>query len=144
MKPSSSQLTAKPEAFRSGGAPPGRGPSRLRWPIQIKLAVALGAVAAAAVVFLTAMQAIFEIEELKSRTLEQGRLTSQLAAWSVDQLVSNTHQQLAGLAADPDLVSDAVEGDAESICDYCEMVLDRSKYPDSFPHTLVLNGCRGS
>lgn len=83
--------------------------------VRLKLVAAVSMVATLAVVALTGVQALFEYEQLRERAISRNQLVAQLLAMQVQNFVTNTHEQLAGLVADPDFIDDVLSGDAAAL-----------------------------
>src|SRR5438067_4155796 len=123
---SASALTADARGLRG----------RLRTSIRSKFGLALGLVAALAVLLITAVQSVYEVQELRTRALEQDEVAAKLVAAHVDDAVTNALQELALVAADPVLIAQVMTDDVAAMDTRLEAMI--SGEPD-FTAIVVIN-----
>ena len=93
--------------------------------LRFKLTAALASVAIVTVLSLTAMQAVFEREQLRTRGINETLTTARLLAPQVDSVVLNTEQELAVISADPSLLAEILARDADAVNARLEAIAPR-------------------
>ncbi|MEA2641829.1 MAG: hypothetical protein QOF51_3223 [Chloroflexota bacterium] len=83
--------------------------------IRVKFVLTLGAVAALAVVLVTAVQTYYDSQQLQSQATSQTQLSAMLVASQVDAILKDSFQELAVIAADPVFIYELEANDRASL-----------------------------